>query len=100
MKDIKDCYLSRIEKNVVWSKLNESIIIVALKDKDDKLFKLNKSGAFLWERSDGTKTVAELVKMMCEAFAIDEATALSDTIAFIENMKKRQLLVISDTTTA
>ncbi len=97
MENIKSHYLSRIEKNVVWSKLNESIIIVALKEKEDKLFKLNTSAAYLWELSDGTKTVGDLVKKLCEKFAIDEATALNDTVAFIENMESRQLLAVSDT---
>jgi len=95
MENITACYISRVEKNVVWAKLKEIIIIIAIKQAEEKVFKLNKTASYIWEHCDGKKTVAELIKELCSEFAVDEATALNDTVEFIEKLKSKQLLSLS-----
>ena len=94
MQNIKNCSISRIEKNVIWAKLKETIIIIALKETNDKVFKLNQTAAYIWEHCDGKKNVEELVNELCEQFSVDKATALKDTIEFIEKMKNKNLIAI------
>jgi hypothetical protein len=95
MENITACYISRVEKNVVWAKLKEIIIIIAIKQAEEKVFKLNKTASYLWEHCDGKKTAAELIKKLCAEFDVDEATALKDALEFIEKMQNKQLLSLS-----
>ena len=92
MQNIKNCAISRIEKNVIWAKLKESIIIIALKETDEKVFKLNQTAAYIWEHCDGKKSVEELVRELSDEFAVDKTTALKDTVEFIEKMKNKNLI--------
>jgi hypothetical protein len=96
MDTVTACYISRIEKNVVWAKLKEIIIIIAIKQAEDKVFKLNKTASYIWEHCDGKKTVAELIKAMCGEFDVDEITARKDAFEFIEKMQNKQLLSLSN----
>ena len=86
--------ISRKEKNVIWAKLKETIIIIALKETKEKIFKLNQTAAYIWEHCDGRKSIEELVTELCDEFAIDKATALKDTVEFIEKMKQKNLIAI------
>jgi hypothetical protein len=97
MENIAASYISRIEKNVVWAKLKEIIIIIAIKQAEEKVFKLNKTASYLWEHCDGKKTVAELIKKLCGEFNVDEATALKDAVEFIEKLKDKELLSLTET---
>ena len=56
MENIKDCYIKRIEENAVWTKLDEAVMIILTREDEEKVFNLNKTAAYLWERCDGTKT--------------------------------------------
>jgi hypothetical protein len=49
MENFENCSISRIEKNVIWAKLRETIIIIALKETNEKVFKLNQTAAYIWE---------------------------------------------------
>ncbi len=96
MKNFRNCSVSRIEKNVIWAKLKETIIIIALKETNEKVFKLNKTAAYIWEHCDGKKNVEELVNDLCEQFAVNRPTALKDTVEFIEKMKNKLLMDVSN----
>jgi hypothetical protein len=95
MQNIKNCFLNRIEKNVIWAKLKETIIIIAIKETNEKVFKLNQTAAYIWEHCDGKKSVGELVRELCDEFAVDKTTALKDTVEFIEKMKNKNLIAIA-----
>ena len=96
MKNAKNSFISRIEKNVIWAKLKETIIIIALKETNEKVFKLNQTAAYIWEHCDGKKNVEELVNALCEQFAVDKPTALKDTVEFIEKMKNKHLMDVTN----
>lgn len=97
MDNIKGCYIKRIEDNVVWTKLDETAMIILTRENEEKVLNLNKTAAYLWERCDGTKTLEELIQLLCEHYNVDEATARKDAKAFIVNMKDKQLLSVSQT---
>jgi hypothetical protein len=95
MENVANCLISRNEKNVIWAKLKETIIIIALKETDEKVFKLNQTAAYMWEHCDGKKNVEELVNELCEQFSVDKATALKDTVEFIKKMEAKYLITIA-----
>ena len=95
MGKIANCLISRNEKNVIWAKLKESIIIIVLKETDEKVFKLNQTAAYIWEHCDGKKNVEELVNELCEQFSVDKATALEDTVEFIIKMGNKHLMDVT-----
>jgi hypothetical protein len=97
MDNIKGCYIKRIEDNVVWTKLDETAMIILTREQEEKVLNLNKTAAYLWERCDGTKTLEELIQVLCDHYNVDEATARKDAEAFIVNMKDKQLLSVSPT---
>jgi methyltransferase-like protein len=90
----KKCFISRLEKNVIWAKLKETIIIIALKETNEKVFKLNETAAYIWEHCDGKKNIEELVNELCEKYAVNKDTALKDTIEFVEKMKRKNLIAM------
>jgi hypothetical protein len=94
MKNYKKCLISRIENNVIWAKLKETIIIIALKESNEKVFKLNETAAYIWEHCDGKKNVEQLVSELCKKFAVKKATAFKDTVEFIEKMNNKNLISI------
>jgi methyltransferase-like protein len=95
MDNTSNCYFKRIEDNVVWTKLDQTAMIILTRENEEKVFNLNKTAAYLWEKCDGTKTLEELIKELCEHYNVDEATARKDAEAFIAKMKDSQLLAIS-----
>ena len=95
MENVANCLISRNEKNVIWAKLKETIIIIALKETNEKVFKLNQTAAYIWEHCDGKKNVEELVNELCEQFSVDKATALKDTVEFIKKMEAKYLITIA-----
>jgi hypothetical protein len=95
MDNVKGCYIKRIEDNVVWTKLGEAAMIILTRDHEEKVLNLNKTATYLWERCDGTKTLEELVQLLCEHYSVDEATARKDVGTFMANMKDKQLLSVS-----
>jgi hypothetical protein len=95
MKNIKDCYIKRIEDNAVWTKLDEAIMIIATVENQEKVLNLNKTAAFLWESCDGKISVGTLIEKICQKFDVDAKTAHNDAVLFIEDMKNRGLLTIS-----
>lgn len=96
MEDIKKYYLSRIEENIVWDRIEAEVFIILTRDNEEKVFKLNKTAGFLWENCDGTKTLKELVGELCRKYEVDKVKAFDDTIKAIEQMKNLQLLALSD----
>ena len=97
MENIRDCYIRRIEENAVWTKLDEAVMIIATEENQEKVLKLNKTAAYLWEICDGKIPVGTMIEQMCQKYEVDTETALNDAVVFIEEMKSRRLLTFSTT---
>ncbi len=54
--------------------------------------RLNPTGAWIWERLEQPRSVAELARGLAGRFEIDEARAVDDVIAFAREMIRRELL--------
>jgi hypothetical protein len=97
MDNIQQRYIKRIEDNAVWTKLDKEIMIIQTAENQEKVLDLNKTAACLWEKSDGSQTVGDLVDYLCRTYDVDAQAALADVIDFIESMQKKNLLAVSET---
>lgn len=95
MDTMQSTYVRRIEDHAVWTKLDEGVMIISTVDNQEKVLKLNKTAACLWEQADGTQTIGELIEHVCRTFDVDHQTARTDAAAFIEDMQRRQLIAVS-----
>jgi hypothetical protein len=57
-----------------------------------RMYSLNPSAAFVWERFDGRRTLGEIVEELLEAFAADPAAAQSDVEDFVATALAEGLL--------
>lgn len=49
-------------------------------------FSLNKVGGRVWELCDGTRTVADMVEVICAEYDAPETTVLSDACELLEGL--------------
>jgi len=77
-------------KDLTYRIINSEAVI--LTHKDAYLHTVNEIGSFIWECLNGTNTVEDVVAKVCEAFDVDEKTAVRDVTHFIEDLVKRRLL--------
>lgn len=53
---------------------------------------LNKTGKVLWNALLSEQSMDGLVQVLLNQFEVDETTALTDVLAFVEKLKKANLL--------
>ncbi len=76
-------------RDAVWRRYDDQVAVISLDTSRVRLF--NAVGSFLWERCDGA-TIDQLVAAVRERFAVDEATANADVVAFLDDLVARGLL--------
>lgn len=54
----------------------------------NSVYTLNETGAFIWEKIDGKRSVEDIISALSDEYDIDQQTAESDVFSFIENMRK------------
>ncbi len=82
--------------NIVTRKTGNEYVLVPVANNIadmDSVYTLNKTGAFIWELIDGKRTVDEITGAVTDEFDTDRATASSDVLTFLENLK--EYLIIS-----
>ena len=55
---------------------------------------VNEVGARLWELADGTRTVADMVDILCEEYAVMREQAEEDALEFIQRMIEKKMFVV------
>ena len=78
-------------KSVVTTKTGNDYVIVPLANNIadmTSLYTLNETGAFIWEKIDGKRTVGEIIRSLTEEFDVDNETASDDVFSFINEMSK------------
>jgi hypothetical protein len=78
------------ETGVTWQEVGDSVIAL---DLDGSVYlKLNGSGKVLWERLQQPTTPDDLTQALVERYGIDENQATADAQAFVNELRRRQLL--------
>src|SRR6266849_1109448 len=60
------------------------------------IHQLNPTARYIWERCDGTATVAGIAQHLAEAFGVDPQPAAADVVALIEQLHTLELLAPQD----
>ena len=95
MEDIKDLYIRRSEKDIVWSRVGKEIIIIMTREKDEKILRLNITAGFIWESCDGKRMVHDIVESLCLKYEVEKTKALDETVKLLNQMEKIQLITFS-----
>ena len=95
MEDIKDLYIRRNEKDIIWNRVGKEIIIIMTREKDEKILRLNSTAGFIWENSDGKWTVQDVVNDLCLKYEVEKTKALGETVKLLNQMEKIQLITFS-----
>jgi hypothetical protein len=99
---MKEEYLNRIyNKNpdVVYRIIaGEAILIPISKDTQiaGRLFSLNEVGAFIWERIDGQRNLAEIVNAILDEREVTEETAREDLISLVNELQELGAIKLLD----
>lgn len=72
-----NCVIRRIDNECLLIPLTSDIADM------DSLYRLNDTGAFIWDAIDGRRSIMELTGMVAQEFDIDEADAEKDIIIFL-----------------
>ena len=86
-------YVAR-SANVAARKIGDELMIMS--GRDSSLFSLNETAAVLWQAADGSTTLDDIARRLCEQFDVDHATALSDARETADALAGHGILVVSD----
>ena len=67
-------------------------VIVALQKQETIV--LNPVGSKIWEMLDGCKDIGAIVQEVAAEFDVSYEAALSDTAAFVEDLAKREIVLL------
>jgi hypothetical protein len=71
--------------------LGETVIIIS--ESGDKLHTLETVGAFIWKAIDGKSEASTILDKICNTFEVDRMQAEKDLFLFLEDLRKRGLIV-------
>jgi Coenzyme PQQ synthesis protein D (PqqD) len=76
-------------ERMVGRRIAEEYVLVPIVSRGtdlDAIFNLNRVGAFIWERLDGSASGEEIVRALVEEFDVDSARAVDDYRAFMAQL--------------
>jgi len=65
---------------------------VLLDIESGEYFALNSVGSRIWELSDGTRSTAEIVSVICDEFDVAEDVAMADVREVLDELEKEKLV--------
>jgi len=77
--------------SVVSKKIRDEYLLVPLASNIadmDSLYRLNETGAFIWDSIDGHRTVSEIISLVTKEFETEAGVAEKDTIEFLSYIEK------------
>lgn len=82
---------------IVARKTGDEYVLVPVSDSIADMrsvYTLNMTGAFIWERLDGIKTVKDIIAEVEGEFDVDGKRALDDVLSFFHDLK--EYLIIAE----
>ena len=89
-----ECFVARNPRAAwrVWD--GEAVILLP---EDSSLNTHNAVGTLIWEAADGDTPLGTVVDRICETFDVERAQAEHDASGFIETLRERSLVSVSET---
>ena len=88
-----DRYLAQ-NPRAAWRVYDGEAVIIS--PDDSTLHTLNAVGTLIWEAADGKTMLGAIMGRICTEFEVEPESAERDAMAFIEGLRQRGLLVVSD----
>ena len=85
----------KIRKELIRREIAGDVILVPVGGtvlENNGLFALNELGAFLWDRLESAEDEETLVQAVLSEYEVDEATARTDTAAFLQKLREMEIL--------
>jgi coenzyme PQQ biosynthesis protein PqqD len=67
---------------------------VLLRLEDGGYYALDEVGATIWDLCDGSRSVADIVAILCEEFDAPQSTVREDVLEFVGDLRRERLLVV------
>ena len=77
-------------ENVAWRTIVDKALLV--NPKDSFIYPLNTVATRIWELMDGKTSTGDIIKRLCEEFEQEEDAIQEDTMEFLEELKKANLI--------
>lgn len=91
---MNEIYVARGDRLAARRLENDTLILCP---DDSGLFVLNELGTAIWEAADGLTPLGSIVEqVICREFDVDAVTALQDASEFVEELRQRHILQVSD----
>jgi hypothetical protein len=78
------------QENLTWQVAGDDVVVLDLRG--SVYLKLNGTGRVLWEALVEPRTDTELATALVEKYGIDEERAAADVSAFLDDLRRRDLL--------
>jgi len=76
-------------ENIVSREIAGETILVPIRGKladMQNIFTLNKVGAYIWEKLDGARSLAEIIALLLSHFEVNQEQAEQDLLEFIDHV--------------
>ena len=83
-------------ERMVSRRIGEEYVLVPLVGRGadlDSILNLNRVATFVWERLDGTRTVASIVDAVVERFDVERERAEADTLELLDTLVSVEAIV-------
>jgi hypothetical protein len=88
-----DSYLNRSDE-LVWRLVDSDVVILTADGRE--IHTLNNVGSAIWELSDGTRNIGEIITLICERFDVSYEVAHADVLEFVDQLTSKNVLQITD----
>jgi hypothetical protein len=89
-------YVKKNDEKIAYRVIDDEAVIVNLKE--SSFHTLNPVGTFIWDQIDGKTSVTMIIQNVTDEFGIDSETAEKDSKEFIDNLLKKDLVILSGST--
>ena len=66
--------------------------MIFLSGNGDMLHTVNEVGAFIWKCIDGSRSAADVLKLICDAYEVTPEKAEEDLAAFLKELREKKLV--------
>jgi hypothetical protein len=70
---------------------NEAVLVLA---DTGQVLVLNEVGGRIWELADGSRTIAEIARILTDEYDVSEEQALRDVSEFVQQLIDKQVLTV------
>ena len=89
-----DSYPCRSD-DIVWRLIDGEVVILTADGHE--IHTLNKVGSAIWELTDGTRNLKEIITQICERFDVSIEEAQADVLDFAKQLMDKKILQITNT---